>query len=53
MKRTLRWLWLVVLVALFGLLSASCEPETTEDDSELPWSQPEDWEGNVPIGIGM
>lgn len=53
MKRIPKWLWLALLVIAFGLLGASCEPESVEDDSDLPWSQPEDWEGGPPIGVGF
>ena len=53
MRRIARWLWLVLLVTLFGLLGAGCEPDTVDDESELPWSEPEGWEGGPPIGIGM
>ena len=51
MKRIPRWLWLVLLVAFFGLVGAACEPDTVEDESELPWTQPEGWESGP--GIGM
>ncbi len=53
MKRIPKWLWLILLVMAFALLGASCGPETVDDESDLPWSEPEDWEGGPPIGIGM
>jgi|GEM_PF-470243 len=51
MKRMRRWLWLVLAALVFGVVGAGCEPETVDDDSELPWSPPEDWEGGPPIGF--
>jgi hypothetical protein len=53
MRRIPRWFWLVLLVAFFGLIGIACQPDSTDDDSDLPWTQPEGWEGGPPIGIGM
>ena len=51
MTRMSKWLWLVLLAVAFGLIGAGCEPETVDDDSDLPWSEPEGWEGGPPIGM--
>jgi len=53
MKRRCRWWWLVLLALAFGCLGGGCQPETINDDSDLPWSAPEDWEGGAPLGVGF
>jgi len=53
MKHPRTWLWLALIAVAFVLLGAGCEPETVDDDSDLPWSPPEDWEGGAPIGVGF
>ena len=51
MKQISKWVWLVLLLMALGLFAASCEPETTDEDSDLPWSQPQDWEGMPGVGF--
>jgi hypothetical protein len=51
MRRISKWLWLVLMLMGLGLFVASCEPETTDDESDLPWSPPEQWEGTPGIGF--
>jgi len=53
MKRVPKWFALLLLAATFALIGGCGRPEMAEDDSDLPWAQPEDWEGGPPIGIGM
>ncbi len=53
MKRLSKWLCFVLLVMAFGLLGAGCQPETVDDDSDLPWAQPEEWENGAPFGVGF
>jgi hypothetical protein len=53
MKRMSKWLAVVLLATAFVLIGGCGRPEMAEDESDLPWAQPEDWEGQVPIGLGM
>jgi hypothetical protein len=53
MKRMSKWLALLLLAAAFVLIGGCGRPGMVEDDSDLPWAQPEDWEGGLPIGVGM
>ncbi len=53
MKRMSKWLVLVLLATAFVLIGGCGRPEMAEDESDLPWAQPEDWEGGPPIGLGM
>ena len=52
MKQISLWMALVVVVLALGFLSGCAKPGMAEDDSDLPWATPEDWEGGLPIGIG-
>ena len=52
MNRIPKWLWLLLLVMLFGLIGG-CGPESVDDEDELPWSPPETWEGGGPGGVGF
>jgi hypothetical protein len=50
MTRIRKWLWLVLFAAVVALVGG-CGAEMAEDESDLPWAQPEDWEGGPPIGF--
>jgi hypothetical protein len=51
MMRTRKWLWLVLIAAVVALLGG-CGAEMAQDESDLPWAQPQDWESSGP-GIGF
>ena len=52
MKRIAILLMFTLVVLGFGLMAGCGGPEMAEDESDLPWAEPEEWEGGPPIGIG-
>ncbi|MBN1918574.1 MAG: hypothetical protein JW889_11755 [Verrucomicrobia bacterium] len=52
MKRIPLLMALVLVVLALGLFGGCGKPGMAEDESDLPWATPEDWEGGMPIGIG-
>jgi len=52
MKRIYLLMAFVLVVLALGLMAGCGKPGMAEDDSDLPWATPEDWEGGPPIGLG-
>lgn len=52
MTRMRKWLWLVLFAAMAALVGGCGHPGMADDESDLPWAQPEDWEGGGP-GFGF
>jgi len=48
--KILRQAVLLLLLGIFGLLFTGCTTRTAQDSS-IPWSRPQTWEGQIP-GMG-
>jgi hypothetical protein len=42
----------MLVVLGLGLMAGCGRPGMAEDESDLPWAEPENWEGGPGIGIG-
>jgi hypothetical protein len=52
MKRILLVLALMFVVLALGFVVGCGKPGMAEDESDLPWSAPENWESGPSIGLG-
>jgi hypothetical protein len=46
-----RWLFFLLLLVLAGLVTGGCASAESENQSERPWSAPQNWETGMPSGM--